>query len=145
MVHFVTDSNQVMCEWIAKRIKGFTPESFQPCSTLGIMRQGKIIAALAFNNFQPMPRDIHLTIAAESPAWASRKVLRQIFNYIFIQMGCLRTTVMIAKNNKRARKLAEGVGYKYEGNLRKGFDGINDAMIYGMLHNECRWLGEQNG
>ena len=142
MLTYFSDKTDWVCAWVSERLSGFNSNDFKPCSTLGIMRDGQLVAGLIFNNFRKKSRDIHLTIAADTPAWISRGSLRVIFNYIFVQLGCIRTTIIIAKSNKRARKLALGLGYQYEGKMRKGFDGLEDAVIYGMLHNECRWLGE---
>ena len=97
-------------------------------------------AGIIFNNYRAQSRDIHLTIATNSPRWMNRKVLKAIFGYVFIQQGCVRLTLMIGRKNKKARKLAIGLGFKQEGVIRKAMDGIQDAIVYGMLHKECKWL-----
>jgi len=144
MLTFFSDKTEWVCAWVAERLTGFRSNDFQPCSTLGILRGDQMVAAVIFNNFRKSSRDIHLTIAADTPNWCSRQSLKVIFEYVFTQLGCIRLTVTIAKKNKRARKLALGLGFQYEGKLRKGFDGLEDAVIYGMLHNECRWIGERH-
>lgn len=144
MVQLLTDRDDWICEWVAKRIPGYEGSDFKPCSSLGVARDGNLLAGMIFNNFRPKSRDIHFTIAADSPKWASREVVSFVFNYVFNQLGCTRMTLIISKKNKRARKLAEGLGFQYEGKLRQGFDGIQDAIIYAMLSKECRWLGENH-
>ena len=145
MLTYFSDRTEWVCAWVAERITGYRSNEFQPCSSIGVMRGGQLVAGIIFNNFRKKSRDIHLTVAAENKHWMSRQTLRVVFNYVFNQLGCIRLTVVIAKKNKRARKLALGLGFQYEGKLRKGIDGLEDAVIYGMLHNECRWLGEKNG
>jgi len=142
-MEIVSGKDEWVCRWVVDRMPGFTVESLKPCSTIGFVKEGYLIAGAVFNNYRPMAKDIQLTIVADTPLWTSKTSLRAIFNYVFNQLECNRFTVTIAKNNKRARKLAEGVGFVYEGNARKGYDGINDAIIYGMLRDECRWLGDK--
>ena len=144
MRYFSNRSDEV-CSWVSERLAGYLPDEFKPCSTLAFVKDKQVVAGVIFNNFRPSCRDIQLTIAADTPSWIGKDSLRVIFRYVFIQLGCVRLTVSITKKNKRARRLAEGLGFKYEGNLRKGFDGVEDCIIYGMLHNECRWIGEKHG
>lgn len=69
---------------------------------------------------------------------------RDLFHYVFVQERLTRLSCSIAKGNKRARRLAEGLGFKLEGVKRQGFDGRRDACQYGMLATECRWLRKSN-
>ena len=133
MLTMTSSNDELVVPWVAERILGYSPEDFEPCSTLGISVNGVLTAGLIFNNYRKKSHDIHLTIAADSAGWISRSSLRTIFEYVFIQLGCIRLTVTIAKKNKRARRLAEGLGFEFEGKLRKGFDGVQDCIIYGML------------
>jgi len=144
-MRYFSNRSDEMCLWMSERLTRYSPDEFKPCSTLGFVKDKRVVAGVIFNNFRPSCRDIQLTIAADSPGWMSRDSLRTIFEYVFIQLGCIRLTVSIAKKNKRARRLAEGLGFEYEGKLRKGFDGVEDCIIYGMLHSECRWIGEKHG
>ena len=144
-MEFFSNKEDLICMWMAERLPGYAPDDFKPCSTIGFMRDGQLVAGVLFNNFRESCRDVQLTIAADTPSWIGKDSLRVIFEYVFIQLGCVRLTVSIAKKNKRPRRLAEGLGFKYEGNLRKGFDGVEDCIIYGMLHSECRWIGEKYG
>ena len=142
MAEIITGKDEWVCKWVAERI-GWSASELEPCTTIGFVLDGNLICGIVFNSFRPSSRDIHLTIAADNPVWATRRNIKAIFYYVFIQLGCNRLTLTIKKKNKRARKLAEGLGFKYEGNVRCGYDGIEDAIIYGLLHRECRWLGDK--
>ena len=85
--------------------------------------------------------DCELSTAAETAMAFRPHVFRAVFTYIFEQLGCRRCTCIVRKNNKRGRALVEATGFTLEGNLRKGFDGVRDALIYGLLKEECRFLG----
>lgn len=89
--------------------------------------------------------DVHLSTAIETPVVWTPAVLYFIFHYVFVRLNCQRCTALTAKSNKRARAFLEGLGFVLEGNLRRGYDGRRDALVYGMLRSECRHMGGLNG
>ena len=46
----------------------------------------------------------------------------------------------MSDNNEKSVALLEGTGFKLEGVLRKA-SGEHDRKVYGMLAEECPWLG----
>jgi hypothetical protein len=72
-------------------------------------------------------------------------VLNAMFAYIFVQLGCVRCTSIVKKSNKRARAILEGLGFVLEGRIRRGFDGVRDGLVYGMLREECEYIQEVGG
>lgn len=97
-------------------------------------------AAVIVNNFRGF--DCELSCAAEvQSAWRPH-VCAAIAHYLFLQLGCTRVTAKVRKTNKRARSTLEGMGFQLEGRLRKGYDGVKDALIYGLLAGECAYLNE---
>jgi RimJ/RimL family protein N-acetyltransferase len=73
-------------------------------------------------------------------AWRPH-VCRAVFEYIFGQLGCIRCTAITRKNNSKAREFLEALNFQLEGRARKGYDGERDALIYGLLAEECRFFG----
>jgi RimJ/RimL family protein N-acetyltransferase len=98
------------------------------------------VAGVVFTNFRKT--DIEVSCASESPAAWRPDVCRAIFKYIFEQLGCVRCTSITVKSNKKARAFLESLGFQLEGNVRLGYDGRRDALIYGLLASECRFLSE---
>jgi RimJ/RimL family protein N-acetyltransferase len=84
-----------------------------------------------------------VVIAAESPRWASREVFHTAFAYPFLQLGCRRVTARVPVSNTRARRLVEGAGFALEGLMRSAAQDGGDVLIYGILKQECRWVGGQ--
>ncbi len=68
-----------------------------------------------------------------------RGAFREVFRYVFDVMKCKRVTFEIHPKNKRSRKLAEGLGARLEGKKRRGLDGRRNALVYGLLPEECRF------
>lgn len=115
-------------------------DDFFPFVAIGFEVDGKLAAGVVFNNYQKTAKCIHLTAYSQSERWLSKNNLHTIFSYPYIQLGCVRTTAVTGRSNKRTRKLLEGVGYKLEGTHPKGLDGIQTAISYGMLREDCKWI-----
>lgn len=99
------------------------------------------VAGVVFSNFRDT--DIEISTASETPlAWRPH-VCRAVFKYIFDQLGCVRCTSITTKSNKKARSFLEALGFQLEGNARLGYDGKRDALIYGLLRSECRFIADE--
>lgn len=102
-----------------------------------------IVSNLIFHEGRPVSCDI--SCAAEtSMAWRPQ-VCRAVFQYVFGQLGCVRATSVTRKNNEKSRKFLTALNFQLEGNLRKGYDGEKDALVYGLLAEECQFFGGLNG
>lgn len=121
--------------WLNARTPGL-PEG----TAIGVARDGILIAGIAYTRFTGAA--VEMAIAADRPSWASPRVLAALFAYPFVQLGCRRVTAITARRNKRCRRLLEGVGFVLEGKARHALPD-DDAMIYGMLRRECRWINPQ--
>ncbi len=106
--------------------------------SIGVVRDGKLIAGIVFHGYKGFMVDASL--ATTDKKWCTKSVLRAFFEYPFNVLGCVRFQATCSKKNKPMRKLFEKLGFKFEGKARKAFNGKDDAMIYSMLKNECRWI-----
>jgi hypothetical protein len=103
--------------------------------------QQDFVAGVVLTNFRKT--DIEISCASETPQAWKPTVCKAIFTYVFEQLGCVRCTSITVKGNKRARTFLEGLGFQLEGNVRLGYDGRRDALIYGLLRSECRFLADE--
>jgi len=129
------DVDVAVAEYVAARIPGI---SFDRCVGIGVVRDDRFVGGVVFHNFRGC--DVEVVGAFDDPRWALPGTLRALFAYPFVTLGCVRLTAIVQRNNKRARRLCIGLGFKLEGVARKAIDGKQDAMIYGMLREECRFL-----
>lgn len=104
---------------------------------------GTILAAAWYYNHRPMMYggDIEVAFAAGDARWATRKHIRAILSYPFVQLGCVRQTAVVFKRNRRVRKFLQGIGFRQEGVHRLAADGQEDAITYGLLASE--WLAHK--
>lgn len=133
-------ASDAIVEYVRRRIPsatgGFTPQAVG----LGVVREGKLAGGVVFDLYTE--RDIVMSGAFDNPRGFSRRALKQLFSYPFVQLGCRRMTTITPRNNKKARALDEALGFKVEGVLRKAYPNDIDGMVYGMLREDCLWLKE---
>lgn len=105
-------------------------------------KDNKPIGALLITNYRGVA-GCEISGGADSPSCARKGVIKYIFNYVFNTLGCARCTCTVAKRKGtgRTRRFLEGLGFVLEGCLRRGYDGKHDALIYGLLAENCRFLG----
>ena len=138
-------TQQPVADWVAAHIPGFERgDDFGPHSSLGIGRGGEIIAGAVYSDFQPCYRSVQFSMAATSPAWASRTTIRALLDYPFRQLGVGRLTTLTRCTNTRALRLNSGLGFVREGVIRQGF-GDEDMIVVGLLRNDAeRWSGKES-
>lgn len=110
--------------------------------TIGLERDGQLVAVAVFDNFSPA--DCHVHLASDgSRHWMTRAYLLAAFSYPFVQLGLRRITGIVPAKNTAALALNEHMGYVREGYSRHALPD-DDVVILGMLRSECRFLtGEQ--
>lgn len=124
--------NEYLCGWAAKIIG---QERFERARAVGFANSTGLIAVVVLHDHTPP--NVFLSWAATTPRWMSRGAIFAIYNWAYNQLKCTRITGLVEKNNKRARKVDEGLGMKLEGVLRKASPSGRDLMIYGLLKEEA--------
>jgi RimJ/RimL family protein N-acetyltransferase len=131
-------ANEFVKRWVGKRV-GIS--EFGPSVALGVMRGDELIAGVVYNNYRET--NIEATIASSTPKWCTRGVLRGIFWYPFCQLNMGRLTAITESTNQPVRAFLCHLGFREEGTMRRAFRAGADAVIYGMLREECRWLDRE--
>ena len=134
MIGIVTNIDDYVRAWVAKRI-GIT--GFGPSTAIGVQKDGQLIAGAVFHDYRD--GQVEASLSADSPKWATRSVLFSLFAYPFIQMDANRLLVTCDESNKKAMKMNRQLGFTPEGILRQMYY-PNDAIIFGMLKDECKWI-----
>lgn len=139
MRELIFGQDEIIAKWVADRTPRRNSE-FTNYVAIGIAKNGKIIAGVVYSNHYPEFKNIELSMAAESPMWATKDIIASLLRYPFIQLGCNRITTCTSSRNKRALRFNYGVGFRREGVIRRGY-GNHDMIICGMLRKEAeRWL-----
>lgn len=89
--------------------------------------------------------DAHISARLTRANALTRRMLQSLFDLAFDEMKLSRLTMLIAPANRHARGVAEKLGFVEEGLMRRGYDGVRDAVIYGMTKDECQVMERENG
>lgn len=143
--HLLFRADGDILDWMEGRV-GF---SLRPARAIGLVEQDedgtpRLLAAVAYNRVNSYsnaaPHDVCMTIVSTTPRWASRRAIGAFFRYPFIDLEMRRVTAAVASDNAPSLKMMDQLGFKAEGVIRHGYDGFRDAVVFGMLREECRWL-----
>lgn len=131
--------NNALGKWVADRIPNFNPQGFY---AMAFFEKGVGIKAVAlFHNYRQT--DVEIVFAADG-RWASRPIINMVLRYPFT-VGCRRITAICRKDNRKARKLVQQLGFRQEGKLRNADTDGEDMFIYGLLEGENRFERVENG
>ncbi len=137
----------MICAYMAEKTGVvFEPNLCEGFAILSDVREftaAVIVSNLRFHNGKAI--DVEISCATESSIAWRPEVCKAIFGYVFTQLGCVRCTSIVKRNNTKSRAFLEALKFKLEGTVRKGYDGQKDALIYGLLAEDCQFLGGLNG
>lgn len=101
---------------------------------------GQLAAVVIFTDFRRWSAEIAVATDG-SRRWLFRTFLHACCAYPFLQLGLRRLTGRVESTNEEAITLNTKLGALREGVQRHQF-GPNDAILFGMLREECPWLKE---
>lgn len=122
--------------WIAERIP-YIRGRFGESVSIGVGDDDHLMAGVIYYGYTG--HDMQVSMASVDPRWCNRYTLRALLSHPFKTCGCERLTAHTAADNKKMIKLFKGLGFVQEGRLRKGFPHA-DALIFGMLRDDCKWI-----
>lgn len=123
-----------IAHWVAQRLG---VNGFGPSRAIGVAIDGEIAAGVVYFNCRH--KNLEMAIASTTPKWATRQTLKHFFAYPFITQGCTRVTALVDRHEHEIRRFDERLGFVKEGVLRDAHP-TGDAVIYGMLKHECKWI-----
>ncbi len=106
--------------------------------TMAIIINDKLVGGVVFHDYR-VKHDVWLTIYTTDRKWCNRKVLRRIFNFVFEDLKCQRASVLVDDDNEQSLNLVKRLGFRQEGFLRCFRENGKNAVLLGMLKNECKW------
>lgn len=116
-------------------------KNFGPSSAIGILRDGKLVGGAVYNNFR-WPT-IQISVAASSPKWASKEMIRAILRYPFVQLDCSRISAVCKETNYRIREFNARTGFIQEGYHPLVYPDGTASLSWGLLRKNCWWLSEE--
>lgn len=120
-----------------ERVAAFVSEKLDvqflpPYTTIGLERDGDIIAGALFNCFEGY--DVHMSVAGHG--W-TKGFLADVGHYVFDVLKCERLTALTEQ--PKVVQLAERLGGQVEGLMRNHFGPQRDAFVVGILKEDYRF------
>ena len=129
-------------QWVHERVwrdevaAGIDPPDFGPFHAIGVLVGGEIIAGIVFHDWRPWSGVMEITMAADSPRWATRGTIRELLAYPFIAAGANKVRTATPHTNERAIRFNKGIGFKQEGTLAEEFGPGRHAVMCRMLRKD---------
>jgi hypothetical protein len=67
-------------------------------------------------------------------------MVRGFFQWCFGQLGVHRLQIRTERTNKKAKRAAPKMGFKFEGVAREFYGPGEDALLFYMTPDHCRWI-----
>ena len=128
-----------MIAWAIERIPNITRLEPGLCFPLEVRRDGKRVAVAIYHEWRG--NVIELSMAADTPRWATRSAVASILSWPFTTLGVRRITTITPEQNNRALRLNQGLGFTREGRMRDVFDDGAAAIIMGFTRAD--WLASR--
>jgi RimJ/RimL family protein N-acetyltransferase len=106
-----------------------------PFTTMAVKDAGEFCGVLLFNDYNGANIELN---AAGKWCWTP-EVVQAGFDYVFKQLPCVRLTARTRRKNRLVRKLLPRLGFRFEG-VQRLYYGDDDALVFGLLKTECRFL-----
>jgi RimJ/RimL family protein N-acetyltransferase len=124
-----------LSQWIF-RTMGY---GFYGYQCIGLKRRGEFVVGVLCDRFNLVECQIHI-VAKPGVRWATPELCRIAFRYPFIRLARRRITAETAASNIPMLRIQRRLGFVQEGVKRGAAMDGGDAIIFGMLRDECRWL-----
>lgn len=97
-------------DFASVRIYG-RPGAFRDYTAMGVARDGNIIAAMIYYDYDRDAGVIQVSGAADTPEWLKRPVLREMFQFPFEEIGCQAVVMRVDPKDKRLRRILTAYGF----------------------------------
>lgn len=125
--------------WVSNQIFGHPDNWDDKVEAIGVVKDGQLIAGVVYSDYHPN-LSIEMSVASIDKTWATRHNLRAFFSYPFIQLGLKRVQTLCSALEGDTIVFNKRLGFQQEGSHREAWPLGGDAVSFGMLKHECRWL-----
>lgn len=127
----IADKAEQVAAWASKRLG---TKFVAPYSAIGFENDhGKPIGALIFNDYTG--ENIEMSVVG---LW-TKKMFRVAGDYTFNQLKVQRVTARTKSTNNKVVNVMVSAGFRVEGRARRYYPDGTDALLFGMLREECNW------
>lgn len=140
----VYGANAALSDWVSLNVLGSIGLYDGASKAIGHIKDGKLIAAVTYNNFRMRPDKsiftVEMGVYSNDRGWATRGFLRAVFDYPFNQLGLERVQTMCSADRQDVIAFNKKLGFVQEGFHRKAWPLGGDSVSFSMLREECKWI-----
>lgn len=133
----VSDRNDIITKWICNGLNIKT-DWLGKHFTIGFFYKSKLIGGLIYHDIRPY-QDVWWTLYTNDKHWCTRRILHFMFSVAFDYFDCRRISIRTTGKNKKCIKLANQLGFKTEGILRRYANDGDDVIIMGILKEQSHF------
>jgi len=122
-----------IADWVAQRLPHVGVGNFGQCAAIGVVSNGQLIAGVVYNEYQREYGTIAVSVAADTPRWAAKGIIRAMLSYPFNQLNVNKVWSAMIHTNSRAIRFNKGIGFTQEAVLRDHFGPGNHAVVTRMM------------
>jgi RimJ/RimL family protein N-acetyltransferase len=126
-------------KWVCEKVD---PEWHDGNISVGVLRDGRPVAAVMFSDFNGA--NVHAHLRCEDAYGMSRSFICAVFNTAFRGIRAQRVTAACAASNSRIVTVLKKMGFQMEAVLRE-FLPDGDIYIFVMRPDHCRYLEVHHG
>lgn len=144
MSWFLYGEDEAVKNWIIERVDCL--HKLDPCVTIGVVSNDKLIAGIAYHDYHMHFRLIQMSMAAITPMWAKKDIIKRLLQYPFEQLDCFKVMAVVEPENSKALKTLNSIGFRQEVIMRHMFGEGKHAVVMEMLKPDYnRIFGANNG
>lgn len=140
----------VVVRWVQRALFGPGETFSDPnAQAIGLYNNNNdLVAGVVYHNWSPSSGSIEMSAYSTTRVWANKSVVRLLFDYPFLQVGCRIVVARHAEDNTHARRIWSALGASEHIIPDLRADGLGEAIA--VLRKET-WLNskfkrsEQNG
>lgn len=126
--------NEFVSKWLARRFGAHVVQT--PAECLGVFNRGEIVGAFVVTWRNDTTAELHVY------GEVSNETVRDMFGHVFGRWGVYRLEVRTSRTNKTVKKAAPKFGFKFEGVARHYYGPGDDALLFSMTPDQCRWISD---
>lgn len=134
MATLIFERDELLGAWAAKKIPHVgSAEWFGPFRAIGVATgptpTDRLMAVIVFHAYFPQFKHCQISVAASDPRWASRKTIRDVLAFPFLQYGCNLVWTVTPHTSDRVIRFNKAIGFVAEGTLLDRFGANVHATI----------------
>lgn len=129
--------DEAVGKWLGERLKY---EIAPPFAAVGVLDdEGALRAGWVINGFNGFNADI----AFYGPGFLNRRVINGMYTHLFVDIGVIRSSTYVRRDNKKMRQVIERMGFRLEG-VKRWFLGPrsrDDVFCYALFLDKAqKWM-----